>query len=100
MKIANWTEAELKVVEEQLLTTTIPPESVQGILDLLSGKASVKTASSKGIKIALRRKGNKLQVSFELNIVNNSVKLSNFTGTDADLAALREVATANGYDLA
>jgi len=53
--------------------------------------------SSKGIKIALRRKGNQLGISFEMNIENQAVRLSNFTGTPQDKETLTEVARKLGY---
>ena len=108
----KFTSQELTDIKTEMVAQgNISEETMSLVIEKLSqvGAPKVKLPTGeKGIKIALKRKGNALGVSFEANVTMSGentidnlpmVKLSNFTGTPDDFAVLKGVAAKNGYSL-
>lgn len=100
---ANFTAQELIDIKSQMEENGVAPEIIELAMKELSPNLNTKAKSpvgDKGIKIALKRKGNKLGVGFVIDIkAGKTITLSSFTGNSLDYAVLSEVATKNGYSL-
>jgi hypothetical protein len=93
----SFTTEQIKETESALKEKAIPQSDLDNVIAVMSKYKVTPKNSAKGIKIALRRRGNQLGVSFEMNIEEDSVRFSNFTGTPDDLSVLGKVAEKFGY---
>lgn len=98
-KINSFTAVEIEQTARDLENKGVLQSEINAVVAEMRKYQASEKNSTKGIKIALRRRGNKLGVSFEMNVDNQSVRLSNFTGTPEDLTQLIEVANKLGYTL-
>ena len=98
MKKVKFTEQELASIKLHLESNGVPAEIIAQAMEQLSPAPKVKLPmGDKGIKIALKRKANKLGVNYIIDIKGKVVTLSSFTGNSLDAAILNEIAAKNEY---
>lgn len=102
MKTKPFTEEEITDITQTLVAKKVKQSEIDLVVSTLSKyKLTGKTHPTKGLKIALKRAGNKLGVSYEINLDESAktARLSNFTGGETDLTKLVEIAHKFGFSL-
>jgi hypothetical protein len=101
MKTKSFAQEEISGITQALINKKVTQSEIDLVVSALNKyKTTGKpTHPTRGLKIALKRAGNKLGVSYEINVneTDKTVRLSNFTGNKSDGVIFSGIATKFGY---